>query len=325
MVSRPLKNLPITPLDPAAQDFVNRCTEAHLMLSQAAHNFRGWLSGIAIAYSDAYRAHTRLLEQLGIQANIPGNILLGAALAFFPGIAGGVFGEFAKIAEKAAKDTFWQARLRNNLPAIAATMRNLELGAPTIDGVKDLIKWGMRSGAVVGMPTLTIPIQEVYKTFPTDPLSWQNSISERVEFEFANIADVIRSWVTAVNSRDKGFVPNFNPAEVIRDLLKSGIRVPAGIPPIDISSLTELTLDDKKELSRGFAAGFLVIWIRKYTYEAVKSAPIGWALSTKGAIINYGKSIGLQHIEAFMSESFFAAYFADPGRADYPPPELFGP
>jgi len=294
-------------VDPARQDFLNRCSQANTLVDLAERKFSAWLSSIGSSYSDAWTTHTKFIAGIGTQAKLAEDLLLGAALALIPGAIGGVLGDMMKITKDATKDTWSAALLRNNMAVVANVMSDLQLGTPTIDGIKDLTKWGLRSGAVVGVTGVTIPVGNVYKKFPTDPLVWQNGINERVQTELATVTELIESWQNAVNTNDNRFVPNFNPYDKVRDALKFDLKTfnPTGPPSTDILLLVPVNQPDVSKIYQG---GFLTTWIDKYSWEAsdAMSPPTwdGWGVfgcrGIKGDIADYGERLDLKDVEAFV-------------------------
>jgi hypothetical protein len=294
-------------VDSAGQDFLNRCSQANTLVDLAERKLSAWLSSIGSAYSDAWTTHTKFITGIGTQAKLAQDIVLGAALALIPGAVGGVLGDMMKITKDAAKDTWTSALVRNKMAFVADVMSDLQLGTPTIDGIKDLAKWGLRSGAVVGMTSITLPVGDVYKKFPTDPLVWQNDINERVQTELANLTQFIESWQNAVNSNDNRFVPDFDPYAKISEALKLGLKRfnLIGPPSTDILLLVPVSRPD---VSKIFQAGFLTTWIDKYSWRAsITMSPVVWSgwgffdsRGIKGDIVDYGKRLDLNEIEAFI-------------------------
>jgi hypothetical protein len=246
------------------QQFLNSCSEATTTVLAADLSFSAWLSGIAIAYSDAWKTHTDFIKAMGSQAKLAQDILLGAALAFIPGAMGGVLSDVMKMSIKANNETWLVAAVRSNLPAVADVMRDLKAGTPTIDGVKDLAKWGWRNPDLTG---LTVPVNDAYKKFPADPLVWQNSVNERVKTELANVTRLIVSWEHAVNTNDKRFVCDFDPAKKVRKALYFVPKTigPVGPVAVDITNQVQI---DTPGVSKFFQAGFLTTWIDKCVAKA---------------------------------------------------------
>jgi hypothetical protein len=293
-------------VDLTEQHFLNLCSQANTHVDLAERKYSAWLSSVGNAYSDAWMTHTGFIKEIGARAKLMQDILLGAALALIPGAIGGVLGDVMKISMDKTKDTWSAALVRNNLAVVADVMVDLKLGTPTIDGVKDLAKWGMRSGAVVGQTSLTIPIADVYKKFPTDPLVWQNDINERVQTELANVTRLIESWQNAVNTHNKWFGRNFNPYQKVKAALnfKPNKFKPIGPGLTDITSLAPV---NRPDLSKIFQAGFLTTWIDKCASKAKLGMDLisweGWGGSggAKGEIVEYGKRLDLKDVEAFIN------------------------
>jgi hypothetical protein len=295
-------------VDQAGQDFLNLCSQANTLVDLAERKFSAWLSSVGSAYSEAWLTHTKFVTAIGTKAKLSQDILLGAALALIPGAIGGALGDVMKMTVDKTKDTWTGALARNKIPVIADVMIQLQLGTPTIDGIKDLAKWGLRSGAVVGTTSIGIPVGDVYKKFPTDPLIWQNDINERVQTELANITMLIESWQNAVNTNDNRFVPNFNPYEKVKDALKF---VPKKYQPIGGPALTDITTlapVNRPDVSKVFQAGFLTTWIDRCAWRAsIEMSPVawsGWGFGSRGVngdIVDYGTRLDLQGIEKFIS------------------------
>jgi len=297
-------------VDAVQQNFLNRCSQANTLVDLAERKFSAWLSSIGSAYSDAWTTHTKFLTAIGTEAKLSQDIILGAALALIPGAIGGVLGDVMKTTTDATKDAWSAALVRNKMAVVADVMSDLQLGAPTIDGIKDLVKWGIRSGAVVGMTGISIPVSNVYKKFPTDPLVWQSAINERVQTELANVTESIESWQNSVNTNDNRFVSNFDPLEKVKGTLKFQLKNfnPIGAGTTDILLLVPINQSD---VSKIFQAGFLTMWINKYAWEAsISLSPVTWdgwgplsgifGRGIKSEIAEYGKRLDLPEIEAFM-------------------------
>lgn len=286
------------------QQFLNGCSEATTTVLAADLSFSAWLSSIGIAYSDAWKTHTDFIKAMGSEAKLTQDILLGAALAFIPGAMGGALSDVMKISKEVNKDTWLAASVRNNLPAVADVMIDLRAGTPTIDGIKDLAKWGWRNPDLTG---LTVPVGDAYKKFPTDPLVWQNSVNERVKTELANVTRLIVSWEHAANTNDKRFVCNFDPAKKVREALYFVPKKVRPIGPVSIDITYQVRIDTPG-VSKFFQAGFLTTWIDKCVAKAkpgqggAMSSWDGWSGrgGLKGDIVDYGKRLGLKDIEAFI-------------------------
>ena len=155
-------------VDSARQNFLNLCSQANTHVDLAERKISAWLSSIGSGYSDAWTTHTKFLGKIGAKSKLAEDLILNAALALVPGVLGGMFGDALKITKDAAKDTFSAAVLRNKMPLVADVMIDFSAGSPTVDGLKDLAKWSLRSGAVIGASGLTIPIAAAFQKFPTD-------------------------------------------------------------------------------------------------------------------------------------------------------------
>jgi hypothetical protein len=313
--------------------------QINTMLITAKSKFEAWLSSAARAYEDAWNRHTKFLSGpngIGQQAKIPENLILQAALAFFPGVVAGAFGDIAKIAyavDKSGKalavmekDSFWQGALRSTAPQLANTMANLQLGAAKTDGVKDLIKGvarGQALPALAGMTSWQVSADKAYSNFPTSPLSWQNAIGGAVAWEFSILGSIVLQW-------EQGNVPKypgFDPITVISDALRVSVDDPVLnnlAPPISIFDLVPLNSDQRNQLSTEFEKGFLVGWLGTSINSAFDASggELAWVASGTGrSIISYGQSLGLVDTEKAMRFAYDNNY-----RGVFTPPHmLFGP
>jgi hypothetical protein len=114
--------------------------------------------------------------------------------------------------------------------------------------------------------SISVPVADVYKKFPTDPLVWQSAINERVQTELANVTQRIEAWQNFVNTNDNQFVSSFDPYQKVKDALKIDLKKynPTGTPITDILLLVPV---DKPDVSKLFQAGFLTTWIDKYSWQ----------------------------------------------------------
>jgi hypothetical protein len=202
--------------------FIGGCNRAVGKVQIAQLQFGAWLSGIASAYGAAFEAHNQFLKDIDTTAKIAQDMLLGLALAFLGGGAGGV---------------------------VAGAMKKLQSSDFAIDGAKDVAKFAVRSpiGAVVRPPRLRV--------MPLDPSQWQNAINERVMNEMAVIAKQIDAWRTAVESDDDTFDAGFDPAQVVENALV--LRVPdtvqiANLPAVDKDAL-------QVDFEKGWLAGWIAL------------------------------------------------------------------
>lgn len=202
--------------------FLEKCAQAAGRVQIAQLQFSAWLSGISIAYGDAFEAHNRLLGSISATEKLAQEMLLGFALAFLGGGAGGVVGA----AMKAANSNDFM-----------------------IDGIKDLAKFSVRGpGAAVFRAR---PLQGM----PSSPLQWQNRINEKVASEMALVAEQINNWRQAVAADDDSFDADFDPvAEVDADLTIRSNGV--------VINCRMLPTVEKGELQRNFEKGWLVAWIK---------------------------------------------------------------
>src|SRR5262249_15134340 len=78
------------------QQFLNLCAQANTKVDLAERRFGAWLSSVTLAYSQAWTKHTTFLKDAEVAARLTEDLILGAALAFFPGGVGGVVGSLVK-------------------------------------------------------------------------------------------------------------------------------------------------------------------------------------------------------------------------------------
>ncbi|BEP13950.1 hypothetical protein acdb102_22610 [Acidothermaceae bacterium B102] len=246
-------------LGPEEQAFMNRTNEANGTVETAAGKFEQWLDSVTIPYATAWKAHTIALKSADQAAKDANTIVLGAVLALLPGGAGG---------------------------AIGSAMQKLEAGAAIVDGVKDLAKFGLRSGGTVmandaamasetqrgtpsdeNAPREDSPKPSIgpspssndsgapqvgadFKRMPTDPMIWQLSCRERVLEEILNPArQFILDWQHKTNSHDPEFDCSFDPVAAIQEQLR-----------LDGVSLLSLSVPSD-DLAQAYEQGFLKDWL----------------------------------------------------------------
>jgi hypothetical protein len=252
------------------QAFLNLCSQANTSVDLAERKFSAWLSSVTVAYAQAWTRHTSVLRDAELSARLTNDLVLSAALAFLPGGAAGMIGD---------------------------TMRRLGSGAFMVDAVKDLNKWGMRSGAMVGVGgTLSFGRIPALQAFPTDPLVWSHNVNQRVQTELAVATAAIEGWQDAVNRNNPNFEPNFNPVDKVNEALR--LR-PAGTAS---RPLMQLVPENVPTLQTQYETGFLTGWVDAHAANAFMSmsqAAWGGVFSdgVRDKLINYGKSIGLADIE----------------------------
>lgn len=167
-----------TPESKAA--FLDSCVRAKGKLQTATLLFSAWLSGISIAYGQAFEAHNRVLNDISATERLATELLLGFATAFLGGGVGG---------------------------SVGAAMKAASAGDFMVDGVKDLAKFSVRG------PSAAIFRAKQVTGMPASPLQWQNSINQRVSSEMALISAQIDEWHEAVASDDTSFNANFDPTK----------------------------------------------------------------------------------------------------------------
>jgi hypothetical protein len=251
-----------------------------------------------------------------------------------PGVIGGAIGDIMKISKDAAKDAFSAAILRNKMPIVAKAMIDISAGSPTIDGIKDLTKWSLRSGAVVGTTKIQWPTPPAFKAFPTDPLQWQNNVNLRVQTELSWVTQLIEIWQNIVNTGTENTVMrfiNFNPVDIVRDsmritsILRDSMRNNSdqlGNAPDKLAiedNITSIQPIEMPEVSKLFQVGLLCTWINKYYYNAIVQNSSFGRLSTfnafgnfgpYGEIVNYGQSLGMTNVEDILSKASDDGYNA---------------
>jgi hypothetical protein len=268
-------------ITPETQQFLNLCSQANTLADEAERRFSAWLSSVTVAYAQAWSDHTRVLKDIELQARLVNDLILNAALAFIPGGAGGLIGD---------------------------SMKRLTTASFLIDGAKDLGKWGMRSGAIVGLPGgFSFPSAPALRAFPTDPLVWSNNVNIRVQSEMAAVTQAIEGWQDAVNRGDANFQANFNPVEKARAALILN-------PPDEPSrALIDLVPVHVAEMEKNFEAGFLATWIDKFSFEASSSmSPAAWdGIFGDGArqkLIKYGNSVGIPDTSKLIQDAYNRDY-----------------
>jgi hypothetical protein len=210
-------------LDPDVKSkFLEQCNAATNKIQVAQFKFSAWLSGISVAYSDAYDAHNKVINDIAALQKLVEDMLLDAALRF---LTGGVGGRIGAAMKKAKKSDFM------------------------VDAIKDLGKYGVSgpasaalksSGKVVGMPP--------------SPSKWQNLVNERVSTEMSEVSSKILKWRSAVAPEIITIDVAFDPADVV----EKALTIKTSLGDLSLMTLKEV---DKPSLQRDFEKGFLVAWI----------------------------------------------------------------
>jgi hypothetical protein len=238
------------------QAFLNKCSEANTMIDLAQRTYSAWLSSISIAYGQAWRAHSDVLTSAKSKAQTADSIVLGAVLAFVPGGAGGLVGEM---------------------------MKECEAGAFLIDGMKDLAKWGLRTGGAAAGPAAGPGFQ----AFPTDPGQWQNQANVRAMTELAVATKQVLDWQHAVNTNDANFDPSFDPTAAVDAALTIKGSAVKGLTPVDTESTR-----------KGYQQGFMDDWITgTWPTELQNLDSVGWK-KIEDKVDEYGNSIGMPGLGA---------------------------
>lgn len=251
------------------QAFLNLCSQANTLVDLAERRFSAWLSSLAIPYGKGWTNHTAALKEAETEARLASDLILNAALAFIPGGVGGIVGE---------------------------TFKRLDAGAFVVDSIKDLGKWGMRSGAIIGATpnVVTFGVSPAgLKAFPADPLQWQNEINSRVQTELADATRHIERWQNAVNTGERNFDPSFNPVEKVT--LALAIRTANGTVA-QLVMLTPLTQEEQDRHRRQFEQGWMTEWVRTQAFATyVTLSQFAWG-RTVDRLEAYGKRIGLPNL-----------------------------
>ncbi|MFA6964056.1 hypothetical protein [Bosea sp. (in: a-proteobacteria)] len=229
-----------------------------------------WMSGIATAYGEAYASHNAMLKDISATEKLGQDLLLGFALAFVGGAAGGALGQAVKSAMgDAAKQNEW-----------------------IIDGVKDIAKYSIRSVKADMLKS------KAKAQAPTDPFLWDKSIREIVYTEFAIILGFLRDWEENVyNDRpilgDNGeILPDFDPLQEI----KNDLQMTVDGDPIALTSLPKINKDG---LRQDYELGFLVGWV-KTCGRNVTSIPFARDSIIK-TLYDNAVRLGLDNAEAFLN------------------------
>jgi hypothetical protein len=193
-------------LDPEEKaKFLERCNLASAKVQVAQLKFSAWLSGISVAYGDAYDAHNKVIDNISALQKLVEDMLLDAALRFLTGGVGGVIGN---------------------------AMRDATQSAFMITGISDLAKYGLRgpAGAMLRpSPKVTV--------MPASPHKWQNLVNERVSTEMGEVSSNILRWRMAVGPDIFSFDANFDPADAVEKALTLNTVSLMRLPEVDKAPL----------------------------------------------------------------------------------------
>jgi hypothetical protein len=214
-----------------AQKFINLASGANTVVDNAYKAAKLWMLGLCIAYGTAYKRHTDALEDQAESDQLAADLILGAALAFVPGGLGGLAG---------------------------AAMKRKQAGDFLIDGVKDLTKYGLRSGAQVGVNQAFPSGGGGLSAFPTDPREWRNEVETSVEAESLQVGLHLQAWQRMAIAEDPTFALNFDPMAAVNSALSISGQTPGSLPKVDQTR----TADD-------FERGMWMQWLVSFGYRIV--------------------------------------------------------
>jgi hypothetical protein len=210
-------------LDPDEKaKFLEKCTVALNKVQVAQLKFSAWLSGISVAYGDAYDAHNKVIDDIAALQKLVNDMLLDAALRF---LTGGTAG------------------------AIGGAMRAAAVSDFMVDGIKDLTKYSLRAPLLAAGRA-----QTKITAMPASPHKWQNLVNERVSTEMSEVSNNMLRWRLAVEPDLTTFDANFDPADVVQKAL----TIKTSVDTLSLMTLKEV---DKEPLQRDSEKGFLVKWI----------------------------------------------------------------
>ena len=211
------------------QEFLSLCSQANTRIDAVDRAARAWLSSLSVAYGKAYKDHTDVLRDQAASERLPGDLILGAALAFVPGGIGGIIG---------------------------SAMRAAQAGDFLIDGVKDLAKYGMRTAGAAA--AAAAPRAPGLNAFPRDPLGWRGLEEVRINTELLEATNRLLEWQDRTNRNDPDFFLDFSPIEAIEECLTiKGKRV------------SELRPVDQNSQARHYEKGLWAKWLTLYGYRLV--------------------------------------------------------
>ena len=242
--------------------FLESCSIATGRIQLASLNFSRWLSSITIAYGEGFESHNRVIDDIKADVKLKTDMILGFALAFLGGGAGGYVG---------------------------GVMKSMAYSDFLIDGIKDLAKFGVRANsAFVPPPGI--------KKFPSDsPTVWSSRVNERVSGEMAEAARQLDRWRTAVSNDDDSFNANFDPATEIDKALRVNL---ASGPPLRLSDLPAV---DKDDLQKTFEFGWLAGWIESIPKESFLIPPYS-ANETRSKLTKYAQKLGKGDIQKLLDD-----------------------
>jgi len=230
-------------MDP--QEFHQRCSTMNTLLDEADRKFRAWLSGISIAYSDAWERHNSKTKE--IEDSLKEDFALDAALLFLGGIGSHIAKGAIKRAMKLGKDD----------------------DSPILSGLTKLSDKGVEWGLGKAKLSRKLP------TFPTSPFRWKNTISARVDSELGIVTEKVRRWQEAIDNKDPNFKTDFDPHQAVKDALAVPID-PSGLGTALAAILKGpadmLTALGKTELLRRPSEGLLKQISKKLKIDVVKVA-----------------------------------------------------
>lgn len=206
-------------LDPdEKKEFLERCSVASAKVQVAQLKFSAWLSGVSVAYGDAYDAHNKVIDSIAAMEKLVNDMLLSAALRFITGGVGGM---------------------------VQSAMKAAALSDFMVTGIADLTKYGLRAPAEAALrssPKIT--------PMPASPHKWQNLVNERVSTELGEVSSNILRWRTAVGPAITTFDANFDPADAVEKALKLNGASLMTLQEVDKPSL-------QRDFEKGFLATWI--------------------------------------------------------------------
>lgn len=234
------------------EQFIHRCSAAHVKVYEADKKLSAWLSSITLAYMTAWKSHTAALEADSKDQKLVDMLIMDAALLVLTWAPGG------SLAGTAMKRLIKPKTL---------------LADVVIDTVKDGTKFTIRTGGHLLAEQIELKSlnDSGFSALPTDPFEWKEKFSERVSSEISLLAAVISNW-SDLASDDKKYCSldmSIDPVGRILPALK-----------IDGNSMLELrglNEEEKRKLSDTYEQGFCMAWIERYGYTTQLVHPIGMA------------------------------------------------
>lgn len=241
-----------THVEMSKDEFLSLTNQVNTIIDLADRSARAYLASLSLAYGKAYKTHTGLLKDQAESEKLASDLILGAALAFVPGGIGGIIGSSMKAAGS---------------------------GDFIIDGIKDLAKWGMRTGA--GLAAQSGLGSSGLNAFPTDPLAWKGQEELRISSELAEATRMLLQWQDKANRNDPDFFLDFNPVEAMAQSLTVAGRRAAELAPVD-----------QEETANAFEKGMWAKWLELYGYRLATQTRGGMAPVVRYyAKSNVGKNI----------------------------------